>query len=574
MSAGNAPVRDSKRAPASEAQCRRGIRGAYSWRVLGAVVKALGGGAPVLKSKAARRFFAGMPVSERSRMELFLALGDLLVESGVSPAAFLVWRPDLAVALEHAAMRWDRQLATIQSRSAPVGGERSLVEQALRLAVVDLAVRAFAVLRLAGAAPPDSKTPRWAVSNGGGLFLRELASRASVTRAALAERLGVSKNAVDNWFDGVNRPNQTNLRMLARELAGAGDVARLEQDIGRCFALSALAEALAATLGWDCVTDLATACARFVRLIMEDVDRMNRRPLTETTSAAELLALMFGTAHSSTTVLLRNLARHETETGWHRDILAAGSPWGVQLQTAATDASGVDIVAGLAQGPDQVEGAESDGGISAAAEDEGIAAVRHAFRADTFRSDGQRGLKRDDLLRRITDVRAAAQKYPSSARVHFEVGGLMGLVAQWLASVELRNEAIFECKLAAELLPGWDAPLVEPAIILSNADMHEAALAELDSAEAKLPTATPHLRWVRGCVLMEVKRHGDALQEFERVLGAQPDYAVALSKAAECAFNVGKRKAGIKLAKRAFLLGEQQPYLDWWRKVHGPVAVD
>lgn len=528
-----------------------------------------------MKSKTAQRFFAGMPVSDGSRIELFLAIGDLLVESGVSPAAFLVWRPDLAVALEHAAMRWDRQLATTQSRSAAAGGERPLVEQALRLAVVDLAVRAFGVLRLAGAPPPGNRTPKWAVSNGGGLYLRELASRANVTRAALAERLGVSGNAVDNWFDGVNRPNQTNLRMLVRELAGPGDVARLEQDVGRCFALSALAEVLAATLGWDCVTDLATACARFVRLIMEDVGRMKRRPLTETTSGAELVALMFGTAHSSTTVLLHNLARHETETGWRRDILAAGSPWGVQLETAATDASDVDIVAGLAQGPDQVFVKESDDGGSSApgGDSEGIAAVRHAFRASGFRSDCRKRPRRDDLLRRVADVRSAAHKYPSSARVHFEVGGLMGLVAQWLASIDLRNEAIFECRLAAKLRPGWDAPLVEPAIILSNAGLHEAALAELDSAEARMPAATPHLRWVRGCVLMEVKRYVDALEEFERVLEAHPDYAVALSKAAQCAFKVGETKAGIKLAKRAFLLGEQQPYLDWWRKVHAPAAV-
>ena len=139
-----------------------------------------------------------------------------------------------------------------------------------------------------------------------------------------------------------------------------------------------------------------------------------------------------------------------------------------------------------------------DGGSSAAGEEsEGIAAVRHVFRANGFRSDGQKRPRRDDLLRRVADVRAAAQKYPSSARVHFEVGGLMGLVAQWLASIELRNEAIFECRLAAELLPGWDAPLVEPAIILSNAGLHEAALAELDSAEARMAAATPHRRWVR-----------------------------------------------------------------------------
>ena len=95
-----------------------------------------------------------------------------------------------------------------------------------------------------------------------------------------------------------------------------------------------------------------------------------------------------------------------------------------------------------------------------------------------------------------------------------------------------------------------------------------AALAELDSAEKKLPQPTPHLRWARGCALMGLKRCRHALHEFEQVLEAKPDYAAALARAAECAFKIGDRSAGIKLAKKAFLLGEQQPYLAWWAKVH------
>ena len=560
-----APLKDSTRASDDKVSGQPGVRSAYSWRVLGAVVKALDAEAPLLKSKTAQRFYAGKVVSERSRRELFLAFGDLLVESGISPAAFLVSRPDLAVSLEHAAMRWDRLLADMQTRSSVVGGERPLAAQALRLAAIDVAVRAFAVLRLAGAPPPEEGVPRWAVSNGGGHFLRELAHRASLTRAELAERLSVSPNAVDNWLDGVNRPNRTNLRLLARELAGAGDAARLEQDIRRCFALSALAEALASTLGWNRVTDMATACARFVRRIMADVERMNRRPVTETTSAAELLALMFGTTHPSTMVLLRNFARHETEAVWRRDILAAGSPWSVQLQTAVTDAADSDIVAGLAQRPDQVQSEGSTRLATVMAGNEAIAAVHRAFGAHGLQVDDHGRLVRGDLLRRLADMRAVAHKYRSNALVHMEVGALMGKAAQWLRSGELRDEAVLECRLAAALLPAWDAPLVEPAVMLTNTGMHKAALEELESAQAKLPVATPHLRWVRGCVLMEMRKYADARQEFEELLGAHPNYAAALSKAAVCAFEVGDRAAGIKLAKRAFLLGEQQPYLTWWQ---------
>ena len=55
----------------------------YSGRIIGAVVKALDIDHEVLNSRTARRFFDGQPVNEHNFTQLFLALGEVLVEQGV-----------------------------------------------------------------------------------------------------------------------------------------------------------------------------------------------------------------------------------------------------------------------------------------------------------------------------------------------------------------------------------------------------------------------------------------------------------------------------------------------------------
>ena len=125
----------------------------------------------------------------------------------------------IAETLTRAAALWDNLLATTQSRSGAIENPGLAIEQFLRLVVVDLALRAFALLRLSGLQPPSPTTPLWAEPNGGGKLLRRLTERAGLTRERLASCLNVSDTAVDNWLDGKNRPTPENIVAIAEVLA-------------------------------------------------------------------------------------------------------------------------------------------------------------------------------------------------------------------------------------------------------------------------------------------------------------------------------------------------------------------
>ena len=105
-----------------------------------------------------------------------------------------------------------------------------------------------------------------------------------------------------------------------------------------------------------------------------------------------------------------------------------------------------------------------------------------------------------------------------------------------LADRNLIDEGILGCKIAAGLLPNWDAPAVEPGIIMANIGDGHAALRELGQAESTLPRPTPHLRFVKGYVLTTLERYSEALEYLNAVIEERPDYASAYDIAAHCAF--------------------------------------
>ena len=337
------------------------LAGAYSGRVLGALVAALGAQGGFLGSRTAKRYFAGEIGTDANRRRVFAETGAALVDAGFVRTSALLRRSDVAIAVAQASLRWDRVLATLQSRSGAVG--EAVVESALRLAVVDLALRAFAVRRLAGQEPPRPGTPSWALDNGGGRMLRRMAREAGVTRDGLAERLGASERAVDNWLDGRNRPTDANIEALAHALAAEGTADRVAREIRRCFALADLADRAASQLGRERVREFAAAGVRFVRRIMADVEGMDRAPVG-TAALAELTALRFGTAHAMSHPLLRNLALDEADARWRQEIEASMRPWGLRLQRVAVGRGAGPAAAGLARAAADVDGYR-DGGAPA-----------------------------------------------------------------------------------------------------------------------------------------------------------------------------------------------------------------
>ena len=541
----------------------------YSGRVIGAVVEALDLGEGVLTGRTARRFFGGEPINEYDRGQIFMGLGSALVEGGVIPVPPMFHKAGLSMpefireAIAHAALRWDNLQATTQSRGPATLDTGQAAYQFLRIVVVDVALRAFALLRLANLQPHPPTTPLWAQENGGGKVLRELTKNAGLTRKQLAARLETSSTSVDNWLDGKNRPSPEYFAKLAGELAtpGLGKLSfQLEQDIRRQFTFSHLADLLAPWIGREQVIILSTALVRFAWQLTEGVRKISPRPVEEA-GPVELTTLRYGTADPFVGPLLEMLAQSEADLEWRRDILAAATNWNLPFQAAAIQAGQPRSAAGLAQ---DIQDVTPNGSPLSTAEQEAmqqLLADERQEHARIIRGDlrllGQ--LHEAGIVRR----RAIVHQFPESSHAHFQLGSYLGMAGKHLRDRSLIDEGITECKIAAGLLPEWDAPAVEPGIILANIGAFDEALSELHQAWARLPVATPHFRVNIGYVLRNLSRYAEALEHLEQVLNDKPDYALAALHAAHCAFSLGDPRKGLHYAKVARRLGEPSAYHAW-----------
>ena len=553
------------------------LGGAYSGRVIGAVVKSFDLEQGVLANRTAKRFYAGKSVSEHSRTEILEELARALIERCISPVPPQLNENDVSMvtvvsdAIALAAVRWDDLLANIQSRSGQVIDRRLAAERFLRLVIVDLSVRIFAFLRLCGIEPSRPETPLWAEENGGGKLLRRFTKRAGLSRDQLAARLGVFPSSVDNWLDGKHRPEPQNIERLAVELARtSAETQQLKQQIKRQYSLAHIADLLVPWIGREQVLDICTALARFIWLIAEDVRSMDRPPIEEA-AGAELIALYFGTAHSSTHVLLQNLAQVEKDLNWKKDILAAAGDWSIPFEMVALQAAQPRTAAGLAQdlmdiAPKEKSPESRNAGVESIDGDREY--LRRLMTEDAeqlfdriVHGDFPSPIKL--MESGIATRRALVRDSPLSPEAHYQLGSFLGLAGKNLMKRDLVDEGITECKIASALQPNWDAPAVEPGIILANIGEFEEALLELKDAEKGLQETTPHLRHTMGYVLMELSRCSEAIVQFESVMDEKPDFALTVLYAARCAFAMGDNVRGLRYAKTARGLGEPGEYLAW-----------
>ncbi len=551
----------------------------YSGVIVGAVVNALDFNHGVLKDRTARRFFRGEKISERKRREIFEALGETVIDLGIVPEPAVLKRfgtpmsSIMGVAFAVTGNRWDALVARMQSHSAPIHDDAIAVSGFLRLAVVDFALRTFALVRLAELDPPTSVTPVWAEGDSQSMLLRGLVRDAGLTREQLADRLERSDTSIDNWLDGKVRPTRTNISALAEALAqgnSAASAGRIDIDIQRQFTLARLADLLVPVIGRKTVLNLGTALYRFVRLISTNVAGMQRPPLDENPTA-EVAALTYGTAHPSTFPLLEDLASIETDRDWKNYIMAAATSWEVAVQQIAVDAGLPRTAAGLAQDISDVlksgsirysdledclspdHAAEIRTRLTQASSIENISRIIHG---------GIRAMTRD-WENSIALRRALVRDFPTDPEAHFNLGSYLGKVGELTRRRDLVDDGIRECKIASALLPEWDAPAAEPAIILANYGAYEESLQELNWAQSVLPAPTPRLQYCFGYTLMMLERYDEALPYFDEVLKAKPNYALVLRDAARCSFKLGDHSDGISYAKKAREFGDPVEYNLW-----------
>ena len=546
------------------------LGGLYSGRILRAVVQCLDVQDEVLTNRTARRFFSGQHVDEHNRNQIFDALGQALITRGLAPATL----EDLPETLPMASVvgmtlmmmcgEWDRLMAHIQACSGQTDDVGEALAQLLRLVVVDAALRLFALIYLDLERPPGSEPPAWVLENGTGNILRQRLREAGLTRDHLAARLEVSPTSVDNWLDGKNRPSPENVAALARELASresGGDAAALERSLNRQISLAAMADQMAAGIGRDKLIELITKLTHFARALSQSPELP--RILGDNPRGIVRNLIMLGSAGGSAADLLSWLADREPDPDWRWNLLAAIRFWDPAFEEVAMMHTGQRSASGLAQDiSDVTEVFTEENRHIIEVLKQGL--TRHADFTKAPRADDEDPRSRlAELQGRIDQRRRLAERFPGNPLAHLQLGSFLGDLGIQFADRTLIDEGILECRIAAGLQPDWDAPAVQPASILVNFGEREAALRELEQAERNLPAPTPHLRFVKGYILMTLELYSEALACLEAVIEERPDFAPAYDLAAHSAFLSGDKTKGLRYAKGARMRGIYTEHRAW-----------
>ena len=546
------------------------LGGLYSGRILRAIVQSLDVQEEVLTNRTARRFFAGQHVDEHNRNQIFDALGQALITRGLAPETLedlpetLPMASVVGMTLMMVCGEWDRLMAQIQACSGQVADVGEAVAQLLRLVVVDAALRLFALVYLDLESLPGSEPPAWVLENGTRNILRQRLRAAGLTRDHLAARLEVWPTSVDNWLDGKNRPSPEHVAALARELAsreGGGDAAALGRSLNRQISLAAMADQMAAGIGRDKLIELTTKLAHFARELSQSPELP--RILGDEPRGTVCNLIILGSAGGSAADLLSWLADRELDPDWRWNLLAAIRFWDPAFEAVSMQHTGQRSAAGLAQDISDVTGVvtEENRHIIETLKRKASWHADYAIAPRVGGEDPRSYLAK--LQGRTALRRRLAERFPGNPLAHLQLGSFLGDLGIQFADRMLIDEGILERKIAAGLQPDWDAPAVEPGRILVNFGEREAALRELEQAERNLPEPTPHLRFVKGFVLMTLECFTEALECLEAVIEERPDFAPAYDLAAHSAFQSGDKTKGLRYAKGARMLGIYTEHRAW-----------
>ena len=550
--------------------------GLYSRHILRAVVEALDleEGHP-LTNRTAQRFFRNSTPNAYNRRQIFLALGQTLIDMGfvpdLGPHLTLEVPPSARVyadSLHSAASFWDAFMSRIQSASSWDVDRVTAGRCFLGLASVDLALRLCALNWTAAFDVQLPGVPLWTEENGIGKILRKHTQGAGLTRVQLAARVGVTETSVDNWLDGRNWPDRSYIDSLAQEFAG-GDPDRsgsLAAELRRQFALARLCDLLSELVGRDQVVSAVEAVSGIAQGLTE---LKGVRSIPEKKRHEIGIHLLFhGCNAKLASDALWLLASNHQEGERKELILQAAWAWDIAFSQAlgTVENRPRPSAAGLAQDYlDVVEGPDRTR-AEAAREVIGTELNRNAAtfipRAPLTMSELHPFRGMDDA---IAVRRRLVKRFPNDPDAHAHLGSFLGMLGKHTGIRKFVDEGLLECRIASGLCSVWDLPAVEQGIMLANIGAYQEALEELERVARDLPALTPHWRFAMGYVLAMLKRFSEGLEHLEEVIAFRTDYAQAYRYAAYCAFNMGDPRKGAEYAKTAHRLGDATEFVAWQR---------
>lgn len=465
----------------------------------------------------------------------------------------------------------------------------------IRLAAVELGVRAGAIFSMAGLERPLPATQFWATREGAGWLLRRWTSErgfAHMSHGTLLRLMakaggpddGLETSTVSRWRSGHTRPSVRYARTLSKALAERAGKSpddlfrRLEWFDG----LHEIAKGIATEMGaqgdadmaWKVVEDAAALAVRVVRNTMEFLEQA---PVTSAQREV-LAAVSLGRGTDQHAPYLMQLAKFLVDAE-HNDVDAA------YIRCAFGDLEQLfNRLGAIAQDLDWHQA--KLGEMFKLSPDKARSLLRRAVahhqdellcgRGPILRRSGSlpgetgpiniegancamlAGSARalGNFAAALPLAQRAAELNPSDPVAHGHLGALLG-------EMHRVDDALVALRKSIELRPDWDRPRGEIGVILFNHGRYADAAAEMRHHLAELGRPEPWLLSILGAALNKQGHWAEACVVLDQSITLRPKDAITLCEAAFANFGAGNRENGRALAKLAADLGRREA-LDAW----------
>ena len=521
-----------------------------SGQILGVLVRSLGITHPNLGDKTAQRYFSGRlesRVKESSRDKIIAAISETLAASifvatpvredeGCSSDSS--W---LAAVLDWHAVNWDRFRAFLRPRMMRVYPDHwALVWRAyVRLAAIDLALRAAAHVHIAGASPDALEFLHWTGVGRRGEYLSRKRREAGVSLYVLAESTGVSDNTVAAWLYEGARPSDDNLASIAGALATDANPDKcnhLLRELRRLYWVSDVLGILGEIIGTKSVHEIVGRLRQYASLLCGIID--DRLDAAVRRDVLGSLATL-GSQSEFSGALLAALISHESDGEWKEDLTAAAGIWTRRVLA-------VNLGIHRAEEEDLIR--RTEGRVLKDWDVSNPKAYAHYQRSVELQIQGR-------IHEAIAEVARAAELDPLDPANHFTLGSVKGGIGAKQGDTALVEEGLQACWLAATLDPAWILPWAEIGFILLESGRPEEAVEHLLAAGPERAPLDTRYYCALGAALREMGRYEESLKAFESCLELDPDDPPVVAATAVTAALAGDKAKSNWYAKTARHMG-------------------
>ena len=395
----------------------------------------------------------------------------------------------------------------------------------VRLAAIDLALRAAAHLHLAGASPASLGFLEFASPGRRGEYLNGKRAEAGISLFDFAEAAGAVDNTAQAWLYEGARPSDGHIAGIAGALVPGNEAderVRLLRELRMLYWVSDVAEVLGGFIGTDTMDEITGRLQRYASLLYAAIDeRMDAEVKPDVLGSLAAV----GARSEFSGGLLSSLIPGEPDEEWQEDLRAAASNWIRRVLAVNLDVHRSEVDALIS---------DTDGGLLRDWDVSNPEAYSHYRRFGELQLQGR-------IKEAMAELEVAVKLDPLDPVNHFTLGSFKGSIGARQGNAALVREGLEACWVAATLDRNWVLPWAEIGFILLESGRPGEAVDHLRAVPDERKPLDTRYYSALGAALRDTGRFGEALDAFQACLELNPDDPVIVSAAAVTAALAGDK---------------------------------